>query len=92
MSNPTNYKLNAVTNVAIRVPITAYITILPKFWKNNAFSILIELSNNIGGNNTIKKNWLNPYLYSYNSEDLSMNNRNNPAIIPIKAVIIVLFK
>lgn len=31
MSNPTNYKLNAVTNVAIKVPITANITILPKF-------------------------------------------------------------
>lgn len=71
---------------------TAYITILPKFWKNNAFSILIELSNKMGGNKTIRKNWLNPYLYSYKSEDLSINNRNNPAAIPIIAVMIVLFK
>jgi hypothetical protein len=38
------------------VPNTAYITMLPKFWKKRAFSILIALSNRMGGNNTIRKN------------------------------------
>lgn len=30
-ANPINYNNDAVTNVAIKVPKTAYITILPKF-------------------------------------------------------------
>ena len=42
-------------NVAIRVPNIAYKFMVPKFLKNGPVSILIALSNRIGGRRMIKK-------------------------------------
>ena len=43
----------------------------------------MALSYKIGGNRTIKKKELNPYLNKFTISKISVNCRNNPAQIPI---------
>ena len=57
---PTAYVRKEVVIVEISVPIIANANIEPIFLKNNALSILIALSNKIGGNSMIIKKSLNP--------------------------------
>lgn len=71
------------------VPTTAYIMMLPNFLKNISLSILMALSNKIGGKRTIIKKLLNPCSIIFVISTMLVQRRIIPASTPMIVVIVL---